>query len=158
MALTMDGLALGEIPLIRTTQGGENFWVAYSNSGAKYPGLNLWGLNMPVNSPNYTKYQACGGIITQNSDSAGTTIYFPYAFRYAPTVMITQYDDSLNSGSNNWSTLRPSNGPVPWIAGADSVQPGYFIFKSAVIIMWDPAILTDFTGLKAMYIAVGYGS
>ena len=158
MALTMDGNVQGYVPVIRTLQGSENFWIAYSNTGAKFPGLSLWGLNMPVGSTNFTSYIACGGIITQNSDSTGTTVYFPYAFRSAPNVMITQYDDSMNSGSNNWSTLRPSNGPSPWIAGTDTVQPGYFVFKSAVIIPWDPAILTDFIGLKAMYIAVGLGS
>ncbi len=157
MALTMKGNALGTFPVIETTQGGENYWISYSNTGSKFPGLSLWGLSTPVGSGEYTTYQACGGIITQTSDSAGTYISFPYAFRSTPHVMITQYDDSINSGSNNWGTLRPSNGPSPWIAGANGVTTGGFTFKSAVIIMWDPAILTDFTGLKAMYIAVGFG-
>ena len=153
----MKGNALGTFPVIETTQGGENFWISYSNTGSKFPGLSLWGLSAPVGSGEYTMYQACGGLITQNSDSAGTNISFPYAFRSTPNVMITQYDDAINSGGNHWGTLRPSNGPVPWIAGVDNVTTAGFTFKSAVIIMWDPAILTDFIGLKAMYIAVGFG-
>jgi len=161
MPLTMRADYAGEVGVIETDfipGQNEKFLVAYSNTGGKFPGLNLWGLSMPVGSSNYGAYQACGGIITQTSNDAGTVISFPYAFRQAPTVMITQYDDGANSGSNTWSTIRPASGPSPWLAGASNITAANFIFKSAVVIPWDPAILTDFTGLKAMYIAVGFST